>query len=47
MRPVVRGMCTYVQMFDGTLSLEDFDRMNEHIEIEHENTLRWQEAQKP
>ena len=33
-------MCSYVQMLDGTLNLEDYTRMNEYLDIEAENAAR-------
>ena len=40
MRPVMRGLCKYESLIDGTLSLFDITRMNEAIDVEHENTRR-------
>jgi hypothetical protein len=34
-------------MMDGTLDLVDFARMNDYIEVEHENQLRYQAANAP
>ena len=47
MRPIARGMCKYESILDGTLNLEDFLLMNEYLEIEHENQVRWQQANAP
>jgi hypothetical protein len=37
MRPVVRGMCKYESLKDGSLDLEDLARMNDAIAVEHDN----------
>lgn len=40
MRPVLRGLCKYESLLDGTLSLEDVARMNEALNVEDENHMR-------
>lgn len=40
MRPVVRGMCKYESLKDGTLDLVDFARMNEALDVQDENERR-------
>ncbi len=40
MRPVLRGMCKYESLLDGTLGLSDVDRMNEAIDVELINQIR-------
>lgn len=47
MRPIGEGMCKYESLFDGTLDLGDFARMNEYLDIKIENQLRYQAANKP
>lgn len=44
MRPVIRGMCRYESVVDGTLGLEDFAAMNEAVDAQDENAHRAQEA---
>lgn len=40
MRPVLRGLCKYESLLDGTITLEDIDRMNEALDVEAENQYR-------
>lgn len=40
MRPVLRGMCKYESLLDGTLRLSDIARMNEAIDVEQINQAR-------
>ena len=40
MRPVLRGLCKYESLRDGTLGLEDVAIMNEALDVEEENTHR-------
>lgn len=40
MRPILRGLCRYESIVDGTLNLEDFARMNDAINISDENQRR-------
>lgn len=46
LRPVLRGMCKYESLLDGSLKLHDIARMNEAIDVDEENRIRiaeWQE----
>ena len=38
MRPVIRGLCLYESLKNGTLSLLDITKMNESLDVESENT---------
>lgn len=40
MRPVLRGMCYYESLLDGSLGLLDVARMNEAIDVELINQAR-------
>ena len=40
LRPVLRGLCRYESLRDGSLGLEDIAPMNEAIEVEAENAYR-------
>jgi hypothetical protein len=40
MRPVVRGLCKYEGLKDGTLDLVDFARMNDALDVQDENERR-------
>lgn len=40
MRPVLKGMCRYESLLDGTLNLVDFARMNDALDVEQENERR-------
>jgi hypothetical protein len=40
MRPVLRGMCKYESLKNGTISLGDVARMNEALAVEEENRMR-------
>lgn len=42
MRPVLRGLCKFESLKDGTLDLYDIAVMNEALDVELENTLRSQ-----
>lgn len=44
MRPVIRGLCRYESVVDGTLGLEDIAAMNDAIDAQDENAYRAQEA---
>ena len=44
MQPVLRGMCKYESIKDGTLDLADFALMNDAIAVETENAWRAREA---
>jgi len=40
LRPVMRGMCKYESLIDGTLSMFDLALMHEAMEVESENQQR-------
>lgn len=44
LRPVMRGMCKYESLKDGTLNLSDIANMNEAIDVEEENKMRIRES---
>lgn len=44
MRPVLRGMCNYESLIDGTLGLDDVARMNDALDVQEENETRYREA---
>lgn len=44
MRPVLRGLCKYESLKDGTIDLEDIARMNAALDVEAENEHRRQKA---
>lgn len=46
LRPVARGWCKYESLIDGTLSLADVALMNDAIDVQDENELRYREANK-
>lgn len=46
LRPVVKGMCRYESLKDGTLSLADLALMNEVLDVQAENERRYLEAAK-
>ena len=46
MRPVLEKMCNYESIVDGTLSLEDFARMNDALDAREENAARLKAAVK-
>ncbi len=46
MRPVLRGMCKYESLKDGTLSLLDIAIMNEALDVQDENERRHHEYMK-
>ena len=39
-RPVLRGLCKYESLIDGTLSLFDIAKMNHALDVEAENKHR-------
>lgn len=43
MRPVLRGMCKYESLKDGSVGLYDVKIMNEAIDVEAANTNTMQE----
>lgn len=44
LRPVMRGMCRYESLIDGTLGLADVALMNEALDVEAENIARARRA---
>lgn len=46
MRPVVRGMCKYESLIDGTLRLFDVALLNDALTVQDENETRYREANK-
>lgn len=40
LRPVLRGMCKYESLLDGTLTLVDVALMNEAMNVDDENRAR-------
>jgi len=47
MKPVVRGLCRYESLKDGSIDLCDVALMNEAVDALDENAARAQEASKP
>ena len=46
MRPVLRGLCKYESLIDCSLSLEDLALLNDALDVQEENELRYREANK-
>lgn len=46
LRPVVKGMCRYESLKDGTLSLADLALMNDVLDVQAENERRYLNALK-
>ena len=44
LRPVLRGLCHYESLLDGTLDLVDIAVMNDMLDVEAENNRRADEA---
>ena len=44
MRPVLRGLCKYESLKDGSIDLSDIARMNDALAVEQENERRYREA---
>ena len=44
MRPVLEGLCKYESLIDGTLDLEDIDRLNAALDVKYENEARYRRA---
>jgi hypothetical protein len=44
LRPVLRGMCKYESLIDCTLSLADVALMNDALDVQEENEMRYREA---
>lgn len=47
MRPVLRGMCRYESLKDGTLDLADLALMHDALDVADENERRMQAANQP
>lgn len=45
LRPVVEGLCRFESLKDGTLDLEDIDKMNIALDVKNENENRYRKAQ--
>jgi len=43
LRPVLRGLCKYESLLDGTLRLVDISKLNEALDVEAENQRRMKE----
>ena len=46
LRPVMRGLCKYESLLDGTVGLVDVALLNEALDVEAENQYRWQQESK-
>lgn len=46
LRPVIKGMCRYESLKDGTLGLADVALMNDALDVQAENERRYLEAVK-
>lgn len=46
MRPVLRGVCRYESLLDGTLDLCDLAFLNDALDVQDENERRYNEAVK-
>jgi hypothetical protein len=44
MRPVLRGLCRYESLKDGSVDLCDIARMNEALDVQNENERRYHES---
>lgn len=44
LRPVVRGLCKYESLKDGTLKLHDIMLLNNVLDVQDENERRYQQA---
>jgi hypothetical protein len=43
LRPVLRGLCKYESLLDGTIRLVDISKLNEALDVEFENQRRMKE----
>jgi len=43
-RPVMKGLCKYESLVDGTLNLVDFAEMNDWLDVQSENDARYADA---
>lgn len=46
MRPVLRKLCKYESLIDGTLDLADIALLNDALDVQEENEMRYREASK-
>jgi hypothetical protein len=46
MRPVLRKVCRYESLIDGTLGLDDVALLNDALDVQDENERRALEAQR-
>ncbi len=44
MQPILRGLCRYESLKDGSLDLADFAIMNQALDVQAENERRYREA---
>jgi hypothetical protein len=44
LRPVIKGMCSYESLLNGTLGLEDILRMNTALDVMAENQMIAEQA---
>jgi len=44
LRPVMRGLCKYESLIDGTISIDDVALLNDALDVQEENTERIKEA---
>lgn len=44
MRPVLRGLCRYESLIDGTIDIADLALMHEAMDVQDENRARAEEA---
>lgn len=44
MRPVLKGMCRFESLKDGTIDLADIAKMNQALDVEAENESRFRKA---
>lgn len=44
MRPVLRGLCRYESLKDGSLNLGDIALMNDALDVQDENERRYMHA---
>jgi len=47
LRPVMRGLCRYESLIDGSMCLADVALLNEAIDIEQENARRIELVTRP
>lgn len=46
LRPVLRGLCTWESLVNGSLTLEDVANLNDALDVDDENQRRLQEREK-